>query len=184
MSLDPVIGATIRLFMAVLFGAAATHKLVDFGRFVLTLRRYVAGVVSLEMGAPWLACGIIAVEIGIVVACVTPMWRVPAALSASLVLLVYAGAMLVNLRRGNLLLDCGCAWGEGRQPVSAGLVMRNIVLASLGLLIIAPVVDRSLTALDVVSILAGLGVAGFLYGGVNRLFAVDAALHDALRGMS
>lgn len=55
-----------------------------------------------------------------------------AALPASmLLLLVFAAAMAVNIRRGRAHIDCGCRRSELRQPLSRALVVRNIVLAAL-----------------------------------------------------
>lgn len=54
-----------------------------------------------------------------------------AALPASMLLLVFAAAMAVNIRRGRAHIDCGCGRSELRQPLSRALVVRNIVLAAL-----------------------------------------------------
>lgn len=57
-----------------------------------------------------------------------PRWT--AACAASL-LLVFAMAMGINLRRGRRLVDCGCFQSTLKQPLSWKLVARNAVLACL-----------------------------------------------------
>ncbi|MFN4135534.1 MAG: MauE/DoxX family redox-associated membrane protein [Novosphingobium sp.] len=53
------------------------------------------------------------------------------ALPAAALLLLFAGAMAVNIRRGRSHIDCGCGRSELRQPLSRALVIRNLVLAAL-----------------------------------------------------
>ncbi|MFN3423131.1 MAG: MauE/DoxX family redox-associated membrane protein [Novosphingobium meiothermophilum] len=54
-----------------------------------------------------------------------------AALPAAALLLLFAGAMAVNIGRGRSHIDCGCGRSELRQPLSRMLVIRNLVLAAL-----------------------------------------------------
>lgn len=49
--------------------------------------------------------------------------------AAALLLVLYGLAMGINLARRKLGLDCGCT--PGQTPISAGLVLRNLVLAGL-----------------------------------------------------
>jgi len=53
------------------------------------------------------------------------------ALPAAALLLLFAGAMAINIRRGRQAIDCGCGRSHLRQPLSWGLVARNGVLALL-----------------------------------------------------
>lgn len=50
---------------------------------------------------------------------------------AIVLLLAFAGAMDVNIRRGRRHIDCGCGLSRLRQPLSRALVARNLVLAAL-----------------------------------------------------
>jgi hypothetical protein len=50
---------------------------------------------------------------------------------ASLLLLVFAAAMGVNLLRGRREIDCGCFQSDLRQSLGWTLVARNLVLAAL-----------------------------------------------------
>lgn len=46
-------------------------------------------------------------------------------------LLIFAGAMAINVLRGRREIDCGCGRSDLRQPLSWLLVLRNFVLAAL-----------------------------------------------------
>jgi len=52
-------------------------------------------------------------------------------LSAAALLLLFALAMGINLRRGRRYIDCGCFQSALKQTLSWALVMRNVVLALL-----------------------------------------------------
>lgn len=54
-----------------------------------------------------------------------------AAIPAAALLLLFAVAMAINIRRGRSHIDCGCGRSELRQTLSATLVIRNVVLAML-----------------------------------------------------
>lgn len=57
--------------------------------------------------------------------------RTVAPLAAILLLLVFAVAMAINIRRGRSHIDCGCGHAELRQPLGWPLVMRNLLLAAM-----------------------------------------------------
>lgn len=48
---------------------------------------------------------------------------------AALLLVVFACAIGINLRRGRTHIDCGCFQSTLKQPLTWSLVLRNIVLA-------------------------------------------------------
>ena len=53
-----------------------------------------------------------------------------APLAAALLLLVFAAAMAINIRRGRRHIDCGCGHAGLRQQLGWGQVLRNVVLAA------------------------------------------------------
>lgn len=55
-------------------------------------------------------------------------WSAPAAI---LLLLLFAGAMAINIRRGRTHIDCGCGRDFLAQKLDWPLVARNLVLAAL-----------------------------------------------------
>jgi hypothetical protein len=180
MTLDPLIAATLRVFFGALFGTAVLHKIAHFRIFAMTLGKYLKGSLLAGSGAVAAIGGIVvAVELALVAAWAVPSASVIAGGATAAALLGYAVAMYVNLRRGNILLDCGCSWSYRRQPVSRTLVLRNLCLAALALAGTLPVVTRPLTAIDIVSIAAASGIAAMVYSGVNLLLAVAAGHQEA-----
>lgn len=57
--------------------------------------------------------------------------RPAAPLAAMALLLVFAAAMAINIRRGRRQIDCGCGHVGLRQQLGWPMVARNIVLANL-----------------------------------------------------
>lgn len=105
-----------------------------------------------------------------------------APLAALVLLLVFAAAMAVNIRRGRRHIDCGCGHAGLRQQLRCSQVVRNIVLAA-GLL---PLVTFSSTPL-----LAGADVAVAVAAGIaiylllllfTTLHAVAGAPPGRVRG--
>ena len=91
-------------------------------------------------------------------------------LAAGGLLMVFAGAMAVNLRRGRGHIDCGCGHPELRQPLSWWLVGRNLALAVP--LVALGWVWRPLGGLDLVSALAGGVAVALIYYLFNALAAL------------
>lgn len=97
---------------ALLEGVVANYRILP--------RRLVAPVARLLPG----------VEIATGLALIAGLGRAPA-LAATAMLLTFAAAMAVNVRRGRLSIDCGCGLSHLRQHVGWPLVARNCVLAAL-----------------------------------------------------
>ncbi len=101
-----------------------------------------------------------------------------AALGAMALLLIFAAAMAINIRRGRSQIDCGCGRSQLRQPLSWLLVGRNVVLAALLLPRLlpspaaSPAVSPAETGTDLMIALAG-GLAIFL---IVQLFNAIGAL--------
>ena len=91
-------------------------------------------------------------------------------LGAGALLILFAGAMAVNLHRGRAHIDCGCGQSFLKQTLSWTLVVRNGVLAALLAPSLAPIGPLSLSAA-----LTGVGTGlGFflLYLVLNTLSAL------------
>jgi len=86
-------------------------------------------------------------------------------------LAVYGVAIFINIRRGNLSLDCGCQFGEVRQSISMALVYRNFFLVGATLLLLLPAVDRLLGAYDYGAIIFGVSMSALFYIIMNKLIA-------------
>ncbi len=70
-------------------------------------------------------------EIVIGVALLVDRWPVAAPLAGIALLLVFAAAMAINIRRGRTQIDCGCGLSALRQGLGWPLVVRNLALAAL-----------------------------------------------------
>jgi hypothetical protein len=82
-----------------------------------------------------------------------------AAAGAAALLLMFAFAMGINLRRGRRHIDCGCFQSALKQPLSWTLVIRNAVLACL---LGIPLLSDSGTG-DLAAILLGALAGGVLF---------------------
>jgi hypothetical protein len=78
------------------------------------------------------------------------------ALAAIALLLLFAGAMAVNIARGRTHIDCGCGQAFLAQHLSPPLVARNLVLAALLLPSFVPPAPVPMPAL-LSAVAAGLG---------------------------
>ena len=130
---EPVIHWVISLSLAMLWSAAAWHKLQDRAGFTRALLAYELLSPSLSRLAGQL---LPLLEALIAVCLLVPASRAPAALLSATLLVTYGMAMAVNLMRGKADIDCGCA-GSAAQLISWWLVLRNVIVccASLALLL-------------------------------------------------
>jgi len=77
-------------------------------------------------------------------------------LAAVALLLLFAGAMAINIARGRAHIDCGCGQAFLAQHLSRPLVARNLVLAALLLPSFVPAMPVPMPAL-LSAVAAGLG---------------------------
>ncbi|SME97244.1 Methylamine utilisation protein MauE [Tistlia consotensis] len=154
--LDPLcVGAAVGL-LALVLARAVLHKLSGFAEFRQALADY---RLLPEPVAGAAAAGLAAAEAAAAALLLVPgLTRVGALLAAGLMLL-YGGAMAVNLLRGRSSIDCGCG-GPG-QAISWLLVARNLALAALAVVALAPVAARPLGPFDAV-LLPSLALGGWL----------------------
>lgn len=99
-----------------------------------------------------------------------------AVLPAAALLLVFAGAMAINIRRGRGHIDCGCGRSQLRQPLGWPLVWRNLGLAAIVSLRMLPVPAAS--GLDLATAIVGgasLFLITLLFNAIGTLFASPLA---------
>lgn len=173
--MDPVFHWLLRLALALLFGAAAWHKARDLRGFAATIADYRILPGRLVPAAP---LGLVAGEL----AAAGLLLGSAVAAPALTLLGAYSAAVAVNLMRGRHHIDCGCFGPAGRRTLSARLLARNAVLALAALAVMAPVGARSLTAVDLGTLGAGLAVLVLLFRAAERL--ADAAPSLAPGGSS
>jgi hypothetical protein len=168
MTIDPVIDVALRASLAVLFAAAASHKVREPRRFRATVAEYRLLPVTLVTPAALVLLG---GEVGVAAALVTPGWRTAGLLGAAALLALYGGAIGINLARGRRDLDCGCAGPAVRRPIGGWLVARNAVLATLALAGLVPAAPRPLVWVDALTILGSTATLAALYASVDRMLA-------------
>ncbi|HUE30815.1 MAG TPA: MauE/DoxX family redox-associated membrane protein [Verrucomicrobiae bacterium] len=176
--MDPVVDATLRTALALLFFVAAGHKLRDLGRFRATLGEYRLLPAALT---PLAAALVVAAEVGAAGALVAPGTRAAGLLSAAFLLALYGAAVAINLARGRRDLDCGCAGPAVRRPISGALVARNAALAALALAGLAPVRARALLWVDAVTVAGASAALAAIYASLDRVIAYAPGL-SRLRG--
>jgi len=171
--IDPVIELSVGLGVALLFAAAAWHKMVDRVRFGATLRAY--RLVPSWLVSP-LAWFVPVAEALIAIGLLYPPTRQGAALAAALLLLLYTGAIVANLVRGRRDIDCGCFASSARVPLSGWLVVRNAILMLAASVLFMPVRARSLLWVDVLTIVTALVALTLLWTAGQRLAHTGPAL--------
>jgi hypothetical protein len=173
MYLDPALALTAALLLASIFAAAAAAKLRALDRFEGVVRNY--QLVPEALVRP-VALGLPVVKLAAALGLIVPVTRPLAAALSVLLLLVFAAAMAVNLRRGRDDIDCGCHLGLLKQRISWALVARNLLLAAFALpLVLGDGTARPLGGLDGVTVLAATLSLLILYAAVGRLFGLAPA---------
>lgn len=116
-----------RSFAALILITAGLAKVRDLERFVGTVRDYRLAPAAL---AKPLAMAVVAAELVLGVGLLIPVWAWPSSMASTLLLLGFAAAVAVNLRRGRTALDCGCHFGRGKRSIGPEVVGRNLLLAA------------------------------------------------------
>ena len=161
MTVDPLIALMARGALAALMLAAAAHKLRNLAAFRQAVEDYrllpAAAIPPAVLLAPLAeaAAGIAAL-----------LGRPVGLVAIAGLLLLYAAAIAINLRRGRSSIDCGCfAFGKTGQPINPLMVARNALLAAVALSIaLADVAVRPLSWLDWLSLACATSTLILLYG--------------------
>jgi hypothetical protein len=178
MTIDPAIAALIIACMALLFAGAAIHKLRDLRRFDEIFAAYgllpSAARLRLSRAVPLLE----ALAAGGLLPDAT---RTAAACVGIGLLLVYAGAITVNLLRGRRELACGCGGPDDRRPIAPWMVWRNILFALVLFPVMLPWSARPLGLTDMVTIGCGTATFALVYLCLDRLLGRTGRLSAELR---
>lgn len=166
MVLDPVLGILLDACLALLFASAGIHKLRDLKRFEEIFSAYGLMPVTARLSISWL---VPILELSIAAALLIKVTRLFAALLAMIMLLGYAGAIAVNLRRGRRDLACGCGGPDERRPIAAWMVWRNILIAAAAAPAFAPWTNRPLSYTDGFTIAFGLSTLALIYLCIDQL---------------
>ena len=168
-ALDPALRALLRCTLALLWLAAASHKLRDRARFRAALAGYqLVPPAAVRALAVLVSIG----ELVLAISLLMPGTGAAPALATGALLALYAVAISANLMRGRREIDCGC--GARPQPLGEGLVVRNAVLVAIALVAALPASGRMLVWIDAATIAGGAAALAALYA------AADAALANAV----
>jgi hypothetical protein len=174
--LDPAIGTLLLGCFALLFASAALPKLRAPAHFGEVLRAYRV----MPDRAARLALLVPLFELGVALALLIPPARAGAALAGAGLLLAYAAAIAVNLKRGRRDLACGCGGADEARPIAPWMVARNLLLASSLAATLLPWQSRELQATDMLTVAGGMAVATLLYVSLDRLLGRVALRARAL----
>ncbi|HEY6924704.1 MAG TPA: MauE/DoxX family redox-associated membrane protein [Steroidobacteraceae bacterium] len=160
MMLDPAIGLLLSAASALLFASASAHKLRDLKRFDEIFRAYGLLTVVARVGLSW---SVPVIELAVAGGMLFDASRPYAATGGIMLLLAYAAAITVNLKRGRRDLACGCGGPDERRPIAPWMVWRNILVASCLAATFTPWTTRLLTPTDAVTVVFGLLTLALIY---------------------
>jgi hypothetical protein len=166
---DPLVILIACGVLVAVFLRGLWHKLSDFAMFKAVFADYeMVPRAAVAPAAMALALAETAIVAGLVFAATRPV----AALGAIVLLVAYAAAIAVNLRRGRYLIDCGCG-GPG-HGLSWFLVARNAVLVAIAAVALVPAATRALSNADAVLIALSVVTVWLLILAVEQVGANDA----------
>ena len=173
-AIDPLLSMILATCLALVFAPAAWHKLRERDLFAAQVQAYAILPRRLRV----LAHALGPLEAAAAIALLGAAPGAGAGLAAGL-LLLYALAMALNLLRGRVL-DCGC--GGAPQPLSWGLVVRNLAMVLMAMAAALPRDARELTLDD--AWLFGLAVAAWLVllAALNQMLRQGSSLRGAMHG--
>lgn len=173
-AIDPLLSMILATCLALVFAPAAWHKLRERDLFAAQVQAYAILPRRLRV----LAHALGPLEAAAAIALLGAAPGAGAGLAAGL-LLLYALAMALNLLRGRVL-DCGC--GGAPQPLSWGLVVRNLAMVLMAMAAALPRDARELTLDD--AWLFGLAVTAWLVllAALNQMLRQGSSLRGAMHG--
>jgi hypothetical protein len=164
---DPALIWTARLTLALVFALSAWTKFSDPERFAGVLADYRVlpeGLVRL------MAWAVPTAEAAAVLGLLLAPLGTASGIFAGALLLLFSGAVLINLLRGRTHIDCGCFGSAGRQRIGWGLIVRNgALLAFAAAVSLAGGASREVVWLDAVTVSAAAVAIVVLYGALGAL---------------
>lgn len=166
---DPVLVMLPAAFFTLLFGVAASHKLMSWRLFQQQVADYRVLPRAFNTAA---AAALPAAEALLALGWLTAGTRPAAALASALLLAAYGAAMAWNLRQGRDTIDCGCGGADGSQVIRWALVGRNLLLAAFALAAVPLEPNARVPGwIDWLSVDAGALVLMGMYLIANQIFA-------------
>lgn len=164
---DPVAVHGLAATLAILLMFGAWQKLRDPLVFSAAVENY--GLLPVSW-VPVLAFCLPVMEAAAGAMLLLPNTAMLGGATALLVLSLATSAVVVNLLRGRRDIDCGCG-GLSHQPLSWGLVSRNLALMAAVLVVMHGDIERGLVWLDYLTVTATVLALFGLYVVFNQLLA-------------
>jgi Methylamine utilisation protein MauE len=178
LTIDPAVAVLITVCAAALFGVAAFHKLRDPRLFEEIFTAY--GVIPVS--SRWRFSRLVPlIEAAVAAGVLFAPTRKVAVTAGAFLLLLYAGAIALNLYRGRRDLACGCGGPDERRTIAPWMVGRNLVLTLLLLTSLLPWTSRGLELTDAVTVGFGALTGAVAYLCIDRLLTYATARGGALR---
>jgi Methylamine utilisation protein MauE len=169
-----MVGEIARGTLAAIFGLAAIHAMREWAVFGAIVEEYRLVPRPLALIAARILPPL---ELIVAAALLLPTASRIGAVLGFCLMLLFTAAIIVNIARGRVSIDCGCGGAAG-QRLSAGLVLRNVgILLILATACMAP----ARGAIDATS---AIGMAGAclalvgLYFAANQLMKNSQALNE------
>jgi len=170
LEIDPAIRDLLAGSLALIFGASSVMKIRDLEMFEGSIANYQLLPASIEQPLAYL---LPILEFACAAGLMISKVRAAAALGLLILLLLFTGAIGINLMRGRVNIDCGCFGPLLRQALSGWLLLRNIFLMILAAPMLLPENGRVIEALDLPTIVLGAATMVTLYASAN--FAIGNA---------
>jgi Methylamine utilisation protein MauE len=147
-----IVGSVGRLVMAFIFAMAALHNMRDWTTYTAILRDY---KILPRPAATFAACVFPPLSLVTAVILVIPAATLVGAGVGLAQMNVFTLAILINLLRGRIYIDCGCGGSKG-QRLSIGLIVRNLVLVAL---LVAALLSPTRGSIDVAVVVSVVGAS-------------------------
>ena len=170
LQIDPAIRDLLATSLALIFGASGVMKIRDLEMFEGSIANYQLLPASLERPLAYL---VPILELACAAGLMISKTRGAAAFGLLMLLLLFTGAIAINLIRGRIDIDCGCFGPLLRQQLSGWLLLRNLFLMILAAAILLPQNGRVIERLDLVTVVLGAATMIILYASAN--FAIGNA---------
>ena len=170
LEIDPAIRDLLAGSLALIFGASGVMKFRDLEMFEGSVANYQLLPASLEKPIAYLLPSF---EFACAAGLMISKTRGAAAFGLLMLLLLFTGAIAINLMRGRVNIDCGCFGPLLRQELSGWLLLRNVFLMILAAAILLPENGRVIEPLDLPTIVLGAATMVILYASAN--FAIGNA---------
>jgi hypothetical protein len=175
MKVDPAIAWIVALGVAAIFISSAALKLREIDIFESAVDNY--RILPEFLVKPF-AYVLPFIELVAAIAMIPPATRFAGSSALMVLIALFTTAIVINLARGRLDVDCGCFGPAIKQKLSWWLVARNVALMAVIAVSLMPVGIRPIEFLDWCTIGMGLVALLLIYLSVNYVFANMPKLRD------